>query len=485
MSFSGKYDIVIIGAGVAGINSAYRIQTQLPDHKYVILEARDAAGGTWDLMRYPGARLDSDIYTFGFTWHPYHGEKIMLDGESFLKYINDAATKHGIEDHILFSHRVTTAAWSSQDYAWNLTATVDDEKHYFGARYLIFATGYFDHDEALPTQIPRLDHFLETVIHPQFWPKDLDCSGKRIAVIGSGATAISLVPKLAETASAVTVIQRSPNYITPVELAEAESWLTKLLPAPVAYKLRRLRWLLITLIGYYASRRWPQHARNYLLKQVEKELPAHVPLEPHFNPTYKVWDQRLLACPNGDYFRSVRSGKVGIETANIQHCTADGLILDNGKAVDADIIVTATGLKLRIGGGIQVDLDGQICDLSDKFMWHGIMLDGVPNAFFALGYLTSASWTMGSDVTAVLACRMIRHMKRTNSVAVTPRLHESSDLSVRPLWDLNSTYIVAGKRSIPKAGSAGPWRPRSNYLRDYFHAKYGSFTEGLEYMDAD
>lgn len=485
MSCAGKYDIIIIGAGVAGINAAYRIQKLLSDHTYVILEARDTVGGTWDLMRYPGIRLDSDMYTFGFTWYPYHGDKIMLDGQSLRNYVDNAATEHGIYNRILFNHRVTTASWSSDDHAWTLAATADDEKHCFSARYVIFATGYFDHNEPLPTQIPGLDQFQGTVIHPQFWPEDLDHSEKKIAVIGSGATAISLVPKLAETASTVAVIQRSPNYILAVDLPGAKSLLTKFLPTPVAHKLRRLWWLLVTLIGYYASRRWPQYARDYLLSRVRKELPAHVPLQPHFQPTYNVWDQRLLACPNGDYFHSIRGGKVSIETANIQDCTADGLLLDNGKAVSASIIVTATGLKLQIGGAIRLDIDGQICKLSDRFMWNGMMLDGVPNAFFALGYLTSASWTMGVDVTAVAACRLIRHMKRTGSVAALPRLQKRSDLAVRPLWDLNSTYIAAGKGGIPKAGSVGPWRPRTNYSLDYFHAKYGSLTEGLVYVEAD
>ncbi|KAE8358316.1 hypothetical protein BDV27DRAFT_169559 [Aspergillus caelatus] len=483
MSFSTKYDIVIIGAGIAGINAAYRIQSLLPNHTYVILEARETAGGTWDLFRYPGVRLDSDIHTFGFSWHPCHNDKPMMDGESLFNYLNETTKKYGIDKHILFNHRVRHAAWSSEDNMWGLKATLQDKEIYLSATYVMFATGYFDHNQPLPAQIPGLNGFRGMLIHPQFWPEGLDCSGKRIAVIGSGATAISLVPKLAETASSVTMVQRSPNYILPIPSPGDNGW-ARFFPAAFSHKVKRLSWLAISLFGYYAFRKCPTAAKEYLLGLARRRLPKHIPIDPHFTPRYNVWDQRLLACPDGDFFESLHRGNVGIETANIRKCTPNSIVLENGKSIEVDLVITATGLKLQFGGGATFAIDGQDCDLSKRFLWNGMMLQGVPNAFFALGYLTSASWTMGVDVTALSACRLINHMAKRNILAAMPPAKGPSDPTLRPVWSLNSTYMVAGGDCLPKAGIVSPWHPRTNYILDYLQARYGSFSDGLEFTRA-
>ncbi|RAL03362.1 flavin-containing monooxygenase [Aspergillus ibericus CBS 121593] len=482
MSFASCYDIIIVGAGIAGVNCGYRVQTLLPDYTYAILEARNSAGGTWDLMRYPGVRLDSDIYTFGFSWYPFPHSQTVLDGNTVLNYINDAAKKHCIYDHILLNHRVTKATWSSDTHNWNLIAEADDRKLCFCARYVIFATGYFDYHEPLPVQIRGLHNFKGRVIHPQFWPESLDYSEKKVVVVGNGATAISLVPKLAETALGITIIQRSPHYVLPTSSGGDDSPIMRLLPTALSYWLKRLGWLSLTLLSYYACRRFPRAARDYMLRMVRDELPEHVPHDLHFRPKYNVWDQRLLTCLDGDLFKSIRDGKVNIETASIQNCTANGLLLEDGKTINADLIVTATGIKLQIAGSIQVGIDGSRCDVSERFMWKGMMLQGFPNAFFALGYLTSASWTMGTDLTALFACRLIRHMKEKNRLAATPHMRELSDLTERPLWTLRSTYMTTARSNLPKAGNFGPWKPRSNYLWDYIQACYGSF-EGLEFFE--
>ncbi|GMG35804.1 unnamed protein product [Aspergillus oryzae] len=393
-----KYDIIIAGAGMAGINTAYRIQTILPNCSYAVLEARGAAGGTWDLFRYPGVRLDTGIHTFGFPWQPYHTSKNMLD----------------------------------------------------------------------------------VVVHPQFWPEKLDYAGKKIAVIGSGSTAISLVPKLAETASAVTMIQRSPSYIVSLPNGSGDSWMNRLLPVMVLHKLGRYVWMAVMLGAYNFCRTFPQSARSIVLWLTAKQLPDHVPLSPHFEPRYKVWDERLLACPDGDFFQSLHTNKVNIETANIQTVTESAVILDNGRTVDADIIVTATGLKMQVGGGTHFELDNAPCNTADKVMWKGMMQQDIPNSFFVLGHLTDASWTLGADATALFICRMIKHMEKENIRAATPRLHGSAG-QPRQLWNLSSNYMLREQGNVPRAGEIPPWQPRTNYILDSLDARYGSFDTCMEF----
>lgn len=475
-----KYDIIIAGAGMAGINTAYRIQTILPNCSYAVLEARGAAGGTWDLFRYPGVRLDTGIHTFGFPWQPYHTSKNMLDGSSIFEYINSTARAYKIEDHILFNHRLKTLNWDSQQSQWNLTAACQDQEPRFIAKFVIFATGYYDYDRPLPAEIPGLSDYKGVVVHPQFWPEKLDYAGKKIAVIGSGSTAISLVPKLAETASAVTMIQRSPSYIVSLPNGSGDSWMNRLLPVMVLHKLRRYVWMAVMLGAYNFCRTFPQSARSIVLWLTAKQLPDHVPLSPHFEPRYKVWDERLLACPDGDFFQSLHTNKVNIETANIQTVTESAVILDNGRTVDADIIVTATGLKMQVGGGTHFELDNAPCNTADKVMWKGMMQQDIPNSFFVLGHLTDASWTLGADATALFICRMIKHMEKENIRAATPRLHGSAG-QPRQLWNLSSNYMLREQGNVPTAGEIPPWQPRTNYILDSLDARYRFFDTCMEF----
>lgn len=484
--FTSEYcDIIIIGAGIAGINAAYRVQTCLPDLTYLILEGRNSCGGTWDLFRYPGVRLDSDIHTFGFPWHPYQGDETMLCGKTLLEYIQEAATQFGIFDHIRRNHRVTKAAWSSAKNTWDLKVATGQMDRHFHAKFVLFATGYFDHDTPLPSQIPGIANYKGVVVHPQFWPEKLDYSGKRMIVVGSGATAISLIPKVAQTAASVTMVQRSPNYILSIPSSGDASLVMRMLPDSVSHKLKRVGWLAVTLVGYYLCRKFPRAAKDYLVRLASQQLPDHIPSNPHFQPKYRIWDQRLLACPDGDFFCSLHSGRVNVETGCIDTCTADGIQLDNGLHILADVIVTATGLKLQIGGGVVLEVDGDRCDVSEKLVWNGMMLQDVPNAFFALGYLTTASWTMGTDLTAMFACRSINRLRANQFARVTPRCNQPGEPGPSgPIWDLNSTYMLAGQKQMPLAGSRGLWKPRRNYFLDYFQSQYGSFGNSLEWSRA-
>ncbi|KAB8262952.1 hypothetical protein BDV32DRAFT_147128 [Aspergillus pseudonomiae] len=474
-----NYDIIIIGAGMAGINTAYRIQTMLPNYSYAILEARDVAGGTWDLFRYPGVRLDTDIHTFGFPWKPYHTDTIMLDGTSIREYINSTAKTYNIDPCIYFNHRLKELNWDSYKSQWSLTALHQDPEPRFKATFVIFATGYFDYERPLPAEVPGLSHYKGVVVHPQFWPEELDYAGKKIAVIGSGSTAISLIPKLAETASAVTMIQRSPSYIVPVPDG-GDTWLARLLPATVSHMFKRYRFMAVMLASYYFCRNFPRLAKYILLRLAGNQLPDHVPLSPHFEPNYDPWDQRLLACPDGDFFRCLRTGKTNIETANIKTVTESGVVLENGNSVDADIIVTATGLRLQIGGGAQFELDRKPCDIAKKVMWKGMMLQDIPNCFFVLGHLTDASWTLGADASFLLIQRLIKHMETEGIRAATPRMHGSPGQPSQ-LWNLNASYMLRGESNVPSAGEKPPWQPRSNYILDYFDDRYGSFDTCMEF----
>ncbi|KAE8416273.1 hypothetical protein BDV36DRAFT_297246 [Aspergillus pseudocaelatus] len=475
-----KYDIIIVGAGVAGVNAAYRIQTMLPSYSYAILEVRDVPGGTWDLFRYPGVRLDTGIHTFGFPWQPYHHSKTMLDGSSIFEYINRTAKEYKIYNRILFNHWLKKLSWASQESQWSLTAACQGQERRFIANFVIFATGYYDHERPLSAEVPGLSGYKGMVVHPQFWPEKLDYTGKKIAVIGSGSTAISLIPKLAETASTVTMIQRSPSYIVSVPSDIGDTWMDLLLPVMVTHKLRRYGWMAVMLGSYYFCRSFPRLARSILLGLTAKQLPEDIPLSPHFEPNYDVWDQRLLACPDGDFFRSLHTSKVNVETANIVTVTENTVVLDSGRAVDADIIVTATGLRLQTGGGAQFELDKAPCDITDKVMWKGMMLQDIPNCFFVLGHLTDASWTLGADATALLIRRLIKHMEKENIRGATPRMYGSAGQPCQ-LWNLSSNYMLREEGNVPMAGETPPWQPRSNYIRDSLDARYGSFDTCMEF----
>jgi cation diffusion facilitator CzcD-associated flavoprotein CzcO len=480
------FDVIVVGAGISGINFAYRLQTQLPGYTYTILEARNAIGGTWDLFRYPGIRSDSDLHTFGFSWRAWTDQIPIADGPSILKYMKETAAMYGIDRKIQFHRKLVSANWSSQEQMWTLTAEEvgggEKEEFHFRARFLVFGTGYYDYKEPLPAGIPGIKNFKGPVLHPQFWPENFDYTGKRIVVIGSGATAITLIPKLAEKAAQLTMLQRSPSYVLSIPNQLNRSWARILLPCWLAFKIDRLKFLLVTFLLYKLSKAYPNVVRRLLNFAARRQLPATVPQNPHFEPAYDPWQQRLCVCPDGDFFKSFHKGNTNIVTSRIRSVTETGIHLESGETLDADIIVTATGLKLQVAGGSHILVDNNLINLAEKFFWNGIMLQDVPNCTFVTGY-AHLSWTLGADATALLFCRLLRYMHRRGLVSVVPRLENraAATMSTRPLLDLSSTYINAAKDLLPKAGDKGPWRPRVNYFADYIHARFGNLSSGLEF----
>ncbi|KAF9889514.1 hypothetical protein FE257_007224 [Aspergillus nanangensis] len=477
------YDVLIVGAGISGINAAYRLQTQFPQLRYTILEARSRLGGTWDLFRYPGIRSDSDLFTFGFAWHPWDQGNPIADGPAIVSYVNNAAEKHGIKPHIQFNHRVLGADWSSADHRWSLSVEDNQQStRSISGRFLIFGTGYYDYHTPLQADIPNLSSFSGQLIHPQFWPADLDYANKKVVIIGSGATAITLLPKMAESAAKVTMLQRSPTYILSLP-NRRRTLLSYLLPTALYRKLQRISWLLTSRFFFLFCQSFPTIARLILRLSVKLQLPRHVPYDPHFRPRYNPWDQRLCVCPDGDFFKSLHTGRADVKTDTIASVTPTGIDLTSGDSLDADIIVTATGLRLQIAGGTSLSVDGVPVHLSEKFLWHGIMLQDLPNAAFVIGY-TNASWTLGADATAQFLVRLLGEMDRRGVKAAVPRVpaEKQKVLQPRRLLNLSSTYVTKAEEHLPKAADRGPWLPRDNYLDDLKFAKKGSIDEDMEFV---
>ncbi|KAJ5951506.1 uncharacterized protein N7479_009919 [Penicillium vulpinum] len=478
-----QFDIIIVGAGISGINAAYRVQTQLPGYTYTILEARTDLGGTWDLFKYPGIRSDSDLFTFGFQFNPWSRDNPIAEGSAIKEYIHKTATKYGIDKHIVYNHRVSSSAWSSEENSWSLAVDHNDSEYTYTARYVIFGTGYYNYKDPLTADIPGLDAFQGQIVHPQFWPDDFQYKDKKIVIIGSGATAITLLPNLADHAARVTMLQRSPTYILSVPNHSSSRWLSYLLPAALYYRLQRTIWICATRIFFLFCQRFPNFSRWLLKLNVRKQLPSHIPHDPHFKPKYNPWEQRLCVCPDGDLFRSLRQGKADVKTDTIREVTKNGIILNSGEQLDADIIITATGLRLQIAGGAALYVDGKEVDIGDKYLWNGVMLQDVPNAAFVIGY-TNASWTLGADATAQFICRLLKELESQKLIAAVPRLKEkeAATLEDRPLLNLKSTYLSIAGRVLPKAADRGPWQPRDHYLKDMKFAMRGDINTGLEFV---
>ncbi|KAI9658279.1 MAG: hypothetical protein M1821_002412 [Bathelium mastoideum] len=474
------WDVVIIGAGISGINSAYRVQTQLPSKSYTILEARGGIGGTWDLFKYPGIRSDSDLHTFGFPWRPWQEQKVIADGASIVKYVRETASMFGIDQHIQYHHKVTSMDWSSDEQSWTLTVLVDDEEKYFHAKFIILSTGYYDYAEPMPATIPGMENFQGTVVHPQFWPEDLDYTGKKMVIIGSGATAVTLLPSLAEKASHVTMLQRSPGYLLSLPNPGGESPPSRFVPRWLAAKLNRLRFLVVPFLFFHFCKAFPGAARKLLRAATSRQLPTTIPHDPHFEPAYNPWEQRMCVCPNGDFYKSLRKGRADIATGTIRSVGAHGITLDSGQELDADIIVTATGLKIQLAGGAKVATDHAPLDPARKFLWQGVMLQDMPNAAFVIGY-TNASWTLGADATALLVCRLLKLMERRRASSVVPRLEDPASLEKRSVLNLSSTYVMRALDQMPMAGDKGPWKARDNYFTDLWKAKFGDIQTGLQF----
>ncbi|KAL4802609.1 hypothetical protein BDV18DRAFT_63195 [Aspergillus unguis] len=478
------YDVVIVGAGISGINSAYRLQTQLPHLRYTILEARDNLGGTWDLFKYPGIRSDSDLFTFGFSWHPWDQENPIAEGPAIVNYLKRTTEQHGIAPHIQYGQRLRGADWSSADNTWSLSVenTADEKMKEITARFVIFGTGYYDYQTPLQTEIPGLDTFSGKIVHPQFWPEDLDYSDKRIVIIGSGATAITLLPNLVDKAEHVTMLQRSPTYILALP-NKARPLTSYLFPAFIARRLLRISWMITSRFFFLFCQAFPWLAKSILRFRTKALLPKDVPWDPNFNPRYNPWDQRLCVSPDGDFYKSLHSGKATVKTDTIATVTQKGIQLNSGDFLPADMIVPATGLRLRIAGGASISVNGTPLQLSEKFIWHGMLIQDMPNAAFIIGY-TNASWTLGADATALTICRLLKGLEKRGYAGAVPRMSPNLASSVQPrrLLNLSSTYVTKAEKDLPRAADRGPWVPRDNYFSDLWFAKYGNLDEGIEFL---
>ncbi|OJJ49472.1 hypothetical protein ASPZODRAFT_129951 [Penicilliopsis zonata CBS 506.65] len=478
------FDIIIVGAGISGITAAYRISTELPRSTYTVLEARQTLGGTWDLFRYPGVRSDSDMYTFGLPWYPWRKREAFGQGQEIAEYLQAAARAAGIDRHIRYGRRVVSAVWSSGQQLWKIRLERRDVAELavsLSARFVVFATGYFDYSRALETTIPGLDDFRGTVVHPQFWPADLDYTGKRVVVIGSGATAVTLVPALARRASRVFMVQRSPSYVFSKPAVDTSEMVCHdLLPGSLASRVLRWRSIVLQAAVYQWCRACPDAARKWLKDKTANQLPSHIPYSPHFEPDYNPWQQRLCVAPDGDFYAALRSGKATVVTDNIQTMTPRDVLFHSGRGIPGvDIIVTATGLKVQLIGNTVLIVDGQPLYIKDKFLWNGVMMQDVPNAAFLMGS-THSSWTLKVDASMQLFCRVLKATLRRHAAAVTPRIRDGPIQTV-PLLNLSSTYLRVSADELPRAGDRGPWRPESHFLVSVLKAWYGDLNEGLEW----
>ena len=478
-------DVLIVGAGLSGIGAGYHLQAGLPEKSYAILEARDAIGGTWDLFRYPGVRSDSDMYTLGYAFRPWQETKAIAEGASILSYVRDTAREHGIDRRVRYRHRVVRAEYSTADGRWTVEAERGEERDLvrLRCRFLFMCTGYYRYDEGYTPEFPGAERFAGPVVHPQHWNPDIDYAGKRVVVIGSGATAVTLVPALAQRAAHVTMLQRSPSYIVSLPAEDPlAGTLRRLLPARVADPIMRWKSVLLTMLSFELSRRRPALMKSMIRKAVARQLPLGFDIDTHFNPSYNPWDQRLCLVPGGDLFKAIRDGRASVVTDEIETFTERGLALASGAELEADVIVTATGLNLLALGGMRIAVDGREVELADTMSYRGMMLSGVPNLAIALGY-TNASWTLKCEETCRYVCRLLSHMDAHAYRQCVPRRDPS--VAERPFIDFSSGYVQRSIGAFPKQGSKAPWRLYQNYPRDIVSLRFSALEDGaLEFSGA-
>ena len=477
-SNDGTLDVLIVGAGLSGIGAARHLQMQLPHKTWRILESRNSLGGTWDLFRYPGVRSDSDMHTLGYDFKPWAERKAIADGPSILNYIQQTADEAGISAHIDYGCKVIKAQWSSPDACWTVACQrqQDDETINIKARFLYLCSGYYRYDKAHQPHFDGEELFKGIKVHPQFWPRDLDYSGKQVVVIGSGATAATLVPEMAKTAAHVTMLQRSPTYMVtrPAEDRIATA-LNHYLPSTWAYALTRWKNVLLGMFFFKLSRHRPQAIKRYLVDLARRQLPRGFDLK-HFTPHYMPWDQRVCALPDGDLFAQLRRSKVSIVTDTVKSFTPTGLLLGSGQTLNADVVVTATGLELSVLGGIEWTVDGQAYAPADALAYKGMMLSNLPNAFMALGY-TNASWTLKADLTAHYVCRILKHMEQRGQTRAEPV--PNRPVNPLPFFDLNSGYVQRSANLLPKQGDQQPWKVHQNYFKDWVNLRWSRLDDGV------
>ena len=478
-------DVIIVGAGLSGIGAACHLRDECPDKTFAILEARDAVGGTWDLFRYPGIRSDSDMYTLGYSFRPWTDPKSIADGPSILEYINETAREYGVDKEVRFQHRVVHAEWSSDTSTWTVDVDRTDtgERVQFTANFILSCSGYYRYDEGYTPDFPGTENFKGRIVHPQHWPDDLDYAGKKVVVVGSGATAVTLVPAMADEAAHVTMLQRTPTYI--VALPGRDPIATKLRRVPSRISAPILKWknVLLTSFSFNLSRKRPEVMKKFIRKGLEKQLPAGYDIDTHFTPPYNPWDQRMCLVPDGDLFTVIRQGRASIVTDRIDTFTPNGLRLESGAELEADIVITATGLNMLAIGGMQLTVDGQEVTLSQTVGYKGMMFSGVPNLAVAVGY-TNASWTLKCDLVCAHVCRLLNYMSQHGHTQVTPR-YPGDELPDNPFIDLTSGYVLRSVHQFPRQGDAQPWRLYQNYLRDVRMLKRGPVVDdALEFTRA-
>jgi len=486
------FDVVVVGAGLSGIAAACYLRERCPWASVVLLEGRGSLGGTWDLFRYPGVRSDSDMFTLGYSFRPWDDGRSLADGGSIRRYIEETAREYGVLDLVRFHHRVVSASWSGEEALWRLSvetgatdqgganrsAPTSPSITHMACRFLFLCTGYYRYDHGYLPSFEGIEDFAGPVVHPQAWPEDLDYEGKRVVVIGSGATAVTLVPALAERAAHVTMLQRSPTYIASLP---SEDPIANLMKRALPDRLARpaVRWLKALLMEgtYRLSKKRPDLVRRMLRRQVERMLPEGYDVDTHFTPRYDPWDQRLCVVPDGDLFRSIRQGRVSVVTDQIERFSEKGILLGSGREIEADVVVTATGLELLFLGGIELTVDGKPVDASERLVYRGMMLEGVPNLAIAVGY-TNASWTLKCELTCDYVTRLLDTMRKKAMLQCTP-VNNDPSLERLPLLPLRSGYVLRAADRMPKQGSRFPWRVHQSYLRDYFDIKRARIEDGV------
>ncbi|MFP5431234.1 MAG: flavin-containing monooxygenase [Gammaproteobacteria bacterium] len=472
------FDVLIVGAGLSGIGAAVHLTKECPGKTYAILESRNAIGGTWDLFRYPGIRSDSDMFTLGYNFKPWTNPKAIADGHSIREYIRETSREHGVDKHIRFGHKILKSSWSSDDAVW----TVDVERADTGktvqytCNFLFMCTGYYKYDAGYTPHFEGRDRFKGQIIHPQHWPENLDYSGKKVVIIGSGATAVTLLPAMADKAAHVTMLQRSPTYVVSIpEKDPIANSMRRFLPEKLVYRVTRAKNVSLTLGFFNLAKKRPKPIRRLLLAQVRAQVGKDFDMK-HFTPSYNPWDERLCAVPNGDLFKVLRKGQGSVVTDHIETFTETGIQLKSGQHLDADIIITATGLDLQILGGMQVLMDGQPIDMTQRLNYKGIMFEGLPNIAMIFGY-TNASWTLKADISSEYVCRLLNTMDKKGMRQCTPR---NTDPSVVPesFVDMRSGYIQRALAKLPKQGNKAPWKVYMNYFLDLPMLRYSPIEDG-------
>lgn len=469
-------DVLIVGAGLSGVGAACHLRELCPNKSFAVFEGREAMGGTWDLFRYPGIRSDSDMYTLGYRFKPWSDAKAIADGPAILRYIRETAREYRIDERVRYEHRVRHAAWSTARSCWTVMYETPSGNAQIECGFLYLCTGYYEYEKGYTPEWPGIDSYSGTLIHPQHWPKDLDYAGKSVLVIGSGATAITLVPAMASKASHVTMLQRSPTYIVsrPSEDRIANG-LRSVLPSKVAYGISRWKNVLLAKLFYDLARSRPEMVKRMIAKGIKTHLGEYRDVD--FTPTYNPWDQRLCLLPDGDLFDAIKSGTASIVTDRIRSFTKGGVLLESGREIAADVIVTATGLRLNLMSGLALEVDGEPVDLSRTIAYKGMMYSDVPNLASAFGY-TNASWTLKCDLTAGYVCRLLRYMDRHGLDQCTARRTDPT-LREEPVLDFTSGYVQRVIHTLPKQGSKRPWRLYQSYFKDLVTLRFGRLNDGV------